>query len=152
MNKRMMALAIVVVGCAVLGMLSVRASAAAPAGHFTDLGDGTVRDNLTGLVWQQGVSPGVQSQAASITYCSTLTVPSGGGWRLPTVAELQTLVDESVSSPAIDTVYFPSTPSEWFWSSSSVAGSPSYGWYVSFYYGNASNLVAVNPYRARCVR
>ncbi len=152
MNKRRMAVVLVVVGCGAHGMLALSARAAAPAGHFTDVGDGTVRDNLTGLVWQQGFSPSTQSQAASATYCSTLTVPSGGGWRLPTVAELQTLVDETVSAPAIDTAYFPSTPVEEFWSSSSVAGSPSYGWGVHFSVGPAFlNDVTLN-YRARCVR
>jgi hypothetical protein len=136
----------------VRGNDAVGVSPGVPAGHFTDVGDGTVRDNLTGLVWQQGFSPSGQSQAASATYCSTLTVPSGGGWRLPTVAELQTLVDETAASPSIASAYFPSTVEEVFWSSSSVAGAPSDGWDVDFYGGIAGSFSVAATYRARCVR
>jgi len=118
--------------------------------RFTDLGDGTVRDNRSGLVWQQGFSPGEQAQAASVTYCTSLTL--GGGWRLPTKDELLSIVDSSRSNPSIDTAFFPGTPSTWFWSSSPVAGSPSVGWYVYFSSGNANVYDATSMYRARCVR
>jgi hypothetical protein len=154
MKTRRRALVIVVVGCAALGALAVSAGAVAPRGHFTDLGDRTVRDNLTGLVWQQDVSPSTQNQTASILYCSTLTT-AGGGWRLPTILELRSIVDESVPypGPAIDTTVFPGTLSEVFWSSSPVATSPSDGWYVYFPNGNASFDLGTTPnYRARCVR
>ncbi len=152
MRKRTMALALAVAACGALGMLALSARAAAPAGHFTDLGDGTVRDNLTGLVWQQGFSPSSQSQADSVLYCSTLTDLAGGGWRLPTVAELQTIVDESVSSPAVDTVYFPSTPSETFWSSSVVTDVPFNARPVVLTTGAAYNSPVSYGFRARCVR
>ena len=124
----------------------------APTGHFTDLRDATVRDNLTGLVWQQGFSPSIQVQAESVTYCSRLTVSRGGGWRLPTVAELQTLVDEAAWRPSIDPAYFPSTPEEAFWSSSSAGGSPSKGWVVHFFFGDAFDTETTGNTRARCVR
>ena len=92
-----MALVVVgcVVGCAALGMLTVRAHAAAPPGHFADLGDGTVRDNVTALVWQKAFAPSAMTQGAALTYCAGLALP-GGGWRLPTVTDLQTLVDFGV--------------------------------------------------------
>ncbi len=142
----------------VRGTDTVSTAMGAPPGHFTNVGDGTVRDNLTGLVWQQGVSPSTQDQAASGAYCSTLTMPSGGGWRLPTVAELQTLVDETVLSPAIDLAYFPSRilgsiVVEEFWSSSSYPGLPSsQGWGVHFGSGDAVVHYDGQYYRARCVR
>ena len=139
----------------VRGNATVRTDMGAPPGHFTvgtGAADGTVRDNLTGLVWQQGFSPWTQSQGESITYCSTLAIPSGGGWRLPTVLELRSIVDESVVSSTIDATAFPTTPFEAFWSSSSVAGSLSGGWYVYFGSGAANNVPATIAYRARCVR
>jgi len=121
-------------------------------GRFTDLGDGTVRDNNgSGLEWQRGFSPGVQRQAASVTYCTSLTL-DGGGWRLPTKDELLSIVDLTVGAPTIDTSFFPGTPSTYFWSSSPVAGSPSFGWNVSFYSGYADDYDATYMYRARCVR
>jgi hypothetical protein len=150
MKKRMMT----VVGVAALMLIGANVRADAPSGHFTDLGDGTVRDNATGLVWQQTFSPSTQSQAASVDYCTRLTVPRGGGWRLPTVAELQTIVDETRSDPAIDSSYFPRTPSERFWSATPLAGQPpSYGWSVAFSCGFAGfSDVPDDVARARCVR
>jgi len=50
-------------------------------------------------------------------YCSTLDL-HGMGWRLPTVKELQTLIDETAAMPAVDAVSFPNTSSEYYWSSS----------------------------------
>jgi len=61
-------------------------------------------------------------------------------------------VDSSRSLPAIDTSFFPRTPSTTFWSSSAVAGSPSFGWGVSFGGDDAGDVDATNMGRARCVR
>jgi len=120
--------------------------------RFTALGDGTVRDNNgSGLEWQEGFSPGNQNQAASIAYCAALAL-DGGGWRLPTVDELVSIVDTSRGMPSIDTSFFPGTPSTYFWSSSPVAGSPSLGWYVNFNSGYANYGRATDMLRARCVR
>ena len=152
MKLRRSVLVSVAVSCAALGMLAVSARAAAPAGHFTNLGDGTVRDNLTGLVWQQGFSSATQNLGDSAAYCSTPTGPSGGGWRLPTVAELQTLVDETVMTPSIDSAYFPSTTPNWFWSSTPVPGSELDGWAVTFAGGGTGRAGGSFRCRARCVR
>jgi len=120
--------------------------------RFTDLGDGTVRDNNgSGLEWEQGVSPGFQNQAASIAYCTTLALDSGG-WRLPAIDELRSIVDRSRTFPAIDTSFFPGTPSNSFWSSSPVVGSPSSGRLVNFDNGDAYDGAATSSNRARCVR
>ena len=120
--------------------------------RFTDLGDGTVRDNrASGLEWQQGFSPGVQNQAASIAYCMGLAL-DGGGWRLPTRGELLSMVDTSSGVPTIDTSLFPGTPAAYFWSSSPLPGSPSFGVAVSFYDGSADNYATTYDGRARCVR
>ena len=42
-------------------------------------------------------------------------------WGMPTRRELQEIVDYGGHSPAIDTGYFPNTPSHWFWSGSPLA-------------------------------
>jgi len=128
-----------------------RGAAGCAGPRFTDLGDRTVRDNNgSGLEWQQGFSPGDQSQAASVAYCTSLAL-DGGGWRLPTIDELLSIVDTRFR-PFIDPSFFPGTPSLVFWSSSPVAGSPSLGWYVVFSSGDAGFNGAHSSYRARCVR
>ena len=118
--------------------------------RFTDLLDGTVRDNANGAVWQQAVDAGSYTQAGAIAYCAGLPL-DGGGWRLPTKDELLSVVDTRFVS-TIDPTYFPGTPADFFWSSSFVVWSPSYKWYVYFNTGNAGYNVAASAYRARCVR
>jgi hypothetical protein len=58
------------------------------------------------------------------------TTLGGTGWRLPTIKELQTIVDES--RPSIDPTAFPGAPLGNYWSSSPVAGRPSDAWDINF--------------------
>lgn len=55
-------------------------------------------------------------------------------WRLPTVTELQSLVDygKPYPGPTIDTNWFPHTLGLFYWTSESVAGAPVHVWGVSF--------------------
>ena len=64
------------------------------------------------------------------------TVPSeqlGGysGWRLPTSAELQTILDCNFGSPCIDPIFGP-TAADDYWSSTSRAIGPGNVWVVNF--------------------
>jgi hypothetical protein len=102
----------------------------APAGRYTILGDGTVYDTATTLTWQRTANMTGIVWASAGPYCAGLTSPAGGGWRLPTVKELTTLLDYSrPGSPFIDPVAFPRVPAEststarnGFWSSTSLVG------------------------------
>lgn len=138
------------VACAMAAAVAMSVRADAPPGHFTDLADGTVRDNVTGLVWQQSFSASGRSQAFSLTYCTGLGL-SGGGWRLPTVLELASIVDETRATAVVDPAFFPGVSTELFWSATTAA--PSNGWYVDFANGSAYNQPASwgTPF-ARCVR
>ena len=139
-------------GVAMALAVSADARAGAPPGHFTDLGDGTVKDNATSLVWQRDLADGGgKTWAAAKTYCQGLSL-GGGGWRLPNVKELQTLGDDSTYNPTIDVTYFPSTPSTYFWSSSVSALDNSSAWVVDFAYGDVLENDQTNSFRVRCVR
>jgi hypothetical protein len=82
--------------------------------HYTVCGDGAVRDDVTGLVWEQG-STDLGDFVSATNHCQVLSI-AGGGWRLPTAIELASLLDFT-NVPAIDTQAFPETPSESFWTS-----------------------------------
>jgi hypothetical protein len=142
-------------GAAALSLLLAPgwAPAAAPAGRYTTAAGGIVKDNKTGLYWQQAAAPMTYSFASAMTYCSSNTAAlPGSGWRLPTVKELLTLVDDSVASPGptIDASAFPSTPANDFWSSTS-AGASSDAWYVNFFNGSATAF-SIRVGNVRCVR
>lgn len=107
-----------------------------------------VHDMATGLTWQGGVSAEPHAWSDAKAYCSGLN----GGWRLPSVAELQTIVEEGSSPSAIDLRAFPATPGAVFWTSSPVAGQPMYAWGVDFSDGVLINPDLSSPYSVRCVR
>jgi len=95
---------------------------------YTGHGDGTVTDNVTGLMWQQ--SPDADGDgdidaadkltyATAETYCETLTLAGHADWRLPDIKQLYSLIefsgtdpsgyngsDTSGLAPFIDTDYF----------------------------------------------
>jgi hypothetical protein len=120
---------------------------------YTDNKDGTVTDNLTGLMWQQTVPTGTYTWAQAVAYCPTLNLAGHSDWRLPSRIELVSIVDFGVTSgPRINSTYFPSTPADWFWSSSPLAGSSSLAWLVYFYNGNTNYLDVSDAHSVRCVR
>ena len=112
---------------------------------------GTVTDVSTGLTWQREISAERVTWAAAQQGCATLGL-AGGGWRLPGMSELQSLIDESHTDPAIDAAAFPATPSEGFWAATPLAGSATAAWFVSFSEGIAYNAVLASTERVRCVR
>jgi len=86
------------------------AGVAWPATRFTDNGNGTVSDHLTGLVWLKNAgcaSPATWAAALSAAnqlasgMCGLSDGSSAGAWRMPNVNELESLVDVSKSSPAL---------------------------------------------------
>jgi len=128
------------------------ASAKAPAMRFTiNAAVGTVFDTYTKLTWQRGFGDATYTWTAAKTYCKDLPL-DGGGWRLPKLIELESIVDRAEKSPAIDTSVFPATPAIQFWSATPYAGSATSAWCVQFAVGNSFNNSASNVYRARCVR
>jgi hypothetical protein len=112
---------------------------------YTDNGDGTVTDNVTGLVWQKATAAN-QSQAGAITYCTNLSLGGFSDWRVPSIVEIVSLVDTSHSGPAIDTAYFPGTQSTAYWTSSSTQ------WNVDFIDGSSGFSGASSLFPVRCVR
>jgi hypothetical protein len=120
--------------------------AIATAPRFTARPDGTVADATTGLTWQKSITSG-RTWAEAKTTCAALP-----GWRLPDMKELQTIIDEHRSDPAVDPALFPDTPDEGFWAATPLAGTTDAAWFVSFAAGIAYNSRVDHLYNVRCVR
>jgi hypothetical protein len=111
----------------------------------------SAHDEYTGLTWQRGVDHDNYTWQDAINFCSRLTA-NGGGWRLPGLRELLTLVDVTRFEPAIDTTAFPNTPSEFFWSSSLSQAPAGTGWGVNFTRGSAGAALVGTKAHVRCTR
>ena len=73
---------------------------------YTDNGDGTITDNVTGLIWTQELSGFSMPWSDASGYCESLTVGGITDWRLPNIKELWSFRDFSAGWPWVDTDYF----------------------------------------------
>ena len=135
-----------------------------PTPRFTDNGNGTVTDNLTGLIWLKNANCfEKKTWVDALTSCNTLANGScglsdsstAGQWRLPNILELESLRDIAYDSPALsndagtgkwvtgtssaftDVKY--STNDNIYWSSTSYA-TDGYAWYMKMDSGTATNM------------
>lgn len=106
--------------------------------HFTDLGDGTILDNYTGLIWQKVTSPISMTWEEALSYASGLSLTGKKDWRLPTIKELQSLNDESLIKPSVPKTFFVNISSGNFWSSTTQLGSSVRAWDMNVDYGIVS--------------
>jgi hypothetical protein len=109
---------------------------------------GVVLDQATGLTWQQTLDPGSYTWDDAKTYCASL----GAGWRVPSLTEAQTIIDDAKEFPAVDATAFPDTPSVSFWTSTAKADGSGASWYIDVFYGASDSDVAARLFRVRCVR
>lgn len=80
---------------------------------YTDNGDGTITDNVTGLMWVQDPGEKVTWEEA-VENLGTFELAGYDDWRIPTIKELyslvqfsgETLASSSTSTPYMDTDYF----------------------------------------------
>jgi hypothetical protein len=113
--------------------------------RFTDNLDGTVTDNLTGLIWLQDpiqdpdhpCLPGATwhdaLSAANNLASGACNLADGslpGTWRLPHINELMTLVNFGQWNPALTGSEFPWYWNKSYWSSTTYEASPDKAWYV----------------------
>ena len=129
------------------------ARADAPEGRYV-ITDTTVKDRQTKLTWQRVVDSQPRSLDNAKQYCQNLPL-EGGGWRLPGLKELLSLVDPTRWNPAIDVLAFPDTPAGLFWSSTPNADTEYdlHAWSVDFYDGTTTlSREAYDDLAVRCVR
>ncbi len=146
--------------------------------RFKDNGDGTVADRLTMLQWEKktddatvhdvdnvyswsagGGDPAAADGTAFTSFLATLNI--GGcfaghcDWRLPTIAELQTILPEPypcTTSPCIDQAMFGPTVADYYWSDTPLATDPTDGWSVFFGPGSVDCSDKGSNYHVRAVR
>ncbi len=127
-----------------------------PSPRFNDNGDGTVTDNLTGLVWLKNANctetvGGVTKGSGYLTWedaltwsnnlsdgnCGLTDSSTAGDWRLPNKEELRSIYDYSESYPALTLgPPFTNVQSLYYWSSTTYPAILYYAWLSNAAVGN----------------
>jgi hypothetical protein len=137
--------------------------------RFVDNGDGTVTDRLTGLQWEKKTddatvhdkddrypwsATGTAADGTTFTsFVGSLNAGCFAGqcdWRLPTLAELQTILLQQYPQGGIDPVFGPL--GDYYWSSTSETNKATLGWALSFQDGSRTTAGKDTTFNVRAVR
>ena len=143
---------------------------------YTDNGDGTISDLVTGLMWEKKSDDGSVHDKDTLynwtnAFAVHLAALNGGGgfaghtdWRLPNPRELQTIVHYESVNPAVAAAFNTgcvsgctvltcscTTPS-FYWTSTTSSSFPTYAWYVNFASGSVLNDAKTTGRFVRAVR
>ncbi len=131
----------------------LRRGVAWPLPRFNDNGNGTVTDNLTGLIWLRDADCfGKRNWGVALNNSNTLNSgecglsdgSAEGDWRLPNPKELKSLIDYSEVDPALPVsphfinVRGSGSDTDSYWSSSMYAGSTNSAWSVLTWNGHSN--------------
>jgi hypothetical protein len=124
---------------------------------LSEFGGAAVRDNNTGLVWEQ-MPTSMAMWADARLQCLNNPVPAVGGtrgWRLPSVTELASLIDQpqGKGTPIIIPSVFTGVQLGNYWSATSIADGGSINKYsVSFQDGSVGTTPKSTASYVWCVR
>jgi hypothetical protein len=112
-----------------------------------------VFDQETGLVWEQSPDTNAQDWLNAQARCNTKSVGNRLGWCLPTLQELVSLVEPTVSfGPTLPANPFFNVRSSIYWSATTAASNPAIAWFVNFDNGQVANGLKTDAHFVWCVR
>ncbi|MCB1045082.1 MAG: DUF1566 domain-containing protein [Acidobacteria bacterium] len=132
--------------------------------RFSDLGDGTVRDEMTGLIWLKATScSGNITWQAALDFCNGLASGScgltdgsaAGDWRMPNRNELLSLQALAYANPVVPNSVgdgqwtegdpFTGIQNYVYWTSTTATYGPQYAWVVDFGNGGIGGFDKTQP-------
>jgi hypothetical protein len=121
---------------------------------LTDFGGAAVRDNETGLVWEQSRESRTQNWCGARFQYTSRRIGGRMDWRLPSVHELASLVDPSVfPGPTIPAGHpFTNVQAGHFWSATAFAGKFSHAWNADVILGMVRDIKITDKHNVWCVR
>ena len=120
-----------------------------PIPRFTDNGNGTITDHLTGLIWTKdaNLSGGSKTWQEALDYVKGMnagTNPNFGftGWRLPNINELESFINAGETNLAtwLSTRGFINVQNGFYWSSTTYTGLTNSAWIMFMYPGSLETL------------
>lgn len=108
--------------------------------------NGTINEQPLNLTWQEPASIDKFNQDLADYYCRTLELGGFSSWRLPTKAELESLIEPNLS-PTINEI-FESTSLSYYWASE-ITGRK--GYLVGFLEGDTGQASRSVDFYVRCI-
>jgi hypothetical protein len=107
-------------------------------------------DPITGLEWQHE-SPGRMTWHQAQSYARELVLAGSSDWCLPSVRELESLLDRTQYRPAMRTEV-PFRDARPYWSATTFGSQRTNAWIVMFDGAYVLSYYKTNAYHVRCVR
>jgi quinol monooxygenase YgiN len=140
----------------------IQAGAPWPTPRFTDNGDGTVTDHLTGLIWLKDADYfGEVTWEQALVHARNLASGSAGlsdgsqrgQWRLPNIRELFSLIDYGSAAPILPAGHpFTGVKSAIYWTSTTLTAVPTLAWMMTLGIGPTVFVLKHNTNRMWPVR
>ncbi|MBC7523306.1 MAG: DUF1566 domain-containing protein [Flavobacterium sp.] len=97
------------------------------APSYTNNNNGTITDNITGLMWQQ-VDGGEMTIENAFIYADNLVLGGFSDWLLPSPMESFSILNHQNNNPAMNTTFFMVSDAEYWWTNSYQAGDNTKVW------------------------
>jgi hypothetical protein len=112
----------------------------------------TLTDSVTGLVWQLTPDQAPKTHAEALAYCEDLQLAGQSDWRLPSLLEYVSVLDEGMGSGyAMPSAFgFDTVGAQWTASASGIEADLFFS--MNDQYGEWTLSVEATPLGARCVR
>ena len=107
-------------------------------------------DPQTGLEWQSA-SPGPMNWYQAQQYAQSLKIDGKNDWRLPSLEELESLLDRRIYRPAMR-AEIPFRDERAYWSATTFGDKRYTAWIVMFDGAYVLSYYKKNSYHVRCVR
>ena len=112
-----------------------------------------VYDTKLNLIWQDNNATKTTrlNYPDAQKYCKNLSLEGKNDWRLPSIQELQSIIDFTRYKPAINKI-FKNSIHRLYWSSTLYSADKNRAWYVFFYDGRSHYYLQANDSYVRCIR
>lgn len=105
------------------------------ASRFLQHPDGTITDQVTGLIWSSLIYSDSLTWENALIYADSNTLGGNTDWRIPNIKELQSLSSVTFGNPSIDRSTFTNMVTGKFWSSTTLPNQTSKAWYLDTQFG-----------------